>query len=291
MAAVFRRLSLLACAAVTASCAGSSPGAPTPAPPTTPAVAVTSGAAQTASASAGTSALFKIFGVVTDATSHGVLPNVTIQATDGSGVPKTASTDTAGAFEIAGLRGGAVTVVAANDAYLPLTTSLTLTTDSHLDLTLARRPPPAPVTIAFTDVGNGAAISTYNEGGYSLTASNASWVGATGYGHPAPFIEFRAAQGSTVVGELTITAFGDPFRFTSFDVYSSTTKIPYVVTAYRSGAVVYTLSSTVPNTFGGFATVTSGRADSIDVLTIDLTNPAAPCCANPVGVDTIVLAK
>jgi len=35
----------------------------------------------------------------------------------------------------------------------------------------------------------------------------------------------------------------------------------------------------------------ANAATSIDTLTIALTNAAAPCCRNPMGLDTIVVAK
>lgn len=55
---------------------------------------------------------------------------------------------------------------------------------------------------------------------------------------------------------------------------------------------VFTLAGTVPNTFGQFRTVTSRDPSAvIDTLKITLTNAAAPCCANPMGVDNITLVK
>jgi hypothetical protein len=39
-------------------------------------------------------------------------------------------------------------------------------------------------------------------------------------------------------------------------------------------------------------TVASGQGDSaIDTLLIRLTNPAAACCGNPVGIDNIIVVR
>lgn len=76
--------------------------------------------------------------------------------------------------------------------------------------------------------------------------------------------------------------------FKSVDVYSSTTPIPYVIKGLRHAAEVFTLNGTVANTFGQFRTVTNLNAVAVDTLTIALTNSAASCCRNSMGLDNIV---
>ena len=125
-----------------------------------------------------------------------------------------------------------------------------------------------------------------------MSAMSGDWVVRSDYGHPVPFVEFVSAPGTTVTGEMRVTADGSPFAFTSVDLYSSTTTIPYQVTGFRNGAIVFALSDTVPNTFGDFKTVTNPNASAaIDALSIVLVNPAAPCCRNPTGADTIALTR
>jgi len=52
------------------------------------------------------------------------------------------------------------------------------------------------------------------------------------------------------------------------------------------------MAPTLPNTFGNFATVVNPQAaDVIDTLVRRLSNPAAICCANPMGVDNIVVTR
>jgi hypothetical protein len=151
------------------------------------------------------------------------------------------------------------------------------------------------VTLGFGGLTtNGATVTSYTESDYAVTTTAADWVGLTSFGNPAPFIQFsRSASQGTLVGEVTITATnGAPFRFEALDVYSSTTAIPHQIIGLRNGVQVFSLSGTVPNTFGQFVTLTNPNfTNVIDTLLIRLSNPATPCCSNPVGIDNIVLAQ
>ncbi|MGE5198938.1 MAG: hypothetical protein ACM3H9_04805 [Rhodospirillaceae bacterium] len=151
-------------------------------------------------------------------------------------------------------------------------------------------PTPCPA-IGFEDVGTpGAPVTTYVKCGFTVTASGANWTAWTGYGNPAPFIGFMSAGGVTTTGEVRLTSASGTFAFQSVDVYSSTTPIPYVITGFSGATAVFTIKGTQPNTFGKFATVTNPDANAqVDALVIQLTNPAAPCCANPVGLDNLAV--
>jgi hypothetical protein len=148
-----------------------------------------------------------------------------------------------------------------------------------------------PGTITFDGLTQHlAGVSTYEERGFTLQASGAGWQAVTSYGTPPPFITFTAPGGSTVTGELRVTGGGQAFSFASVDLYASTTPIPYVITGSRNGGTVFTLDGRLPNTFGRFLPVTAADPSAvIDTLTIRLTNAAAPCCPNPMGLDNIVL--
>jgi hypothetical protein len=130
----------------------------------------------------------------------------------------------------------------------------------------------------------------YIESGFTVSETSAGWFPSTTYGNPAPFIEFTAAAGSTVTGEIRVTAGGAAFGFKSVDLYSSTTPIPYTFVGMRNCTTVFTETNTVPNTYGAFRTVVARHPMTvIDTLSITLSNPAAPCCPNPMGLDNIVL--
>jgi uncharacterized repeat protein (TIGR03803 family) len=139
---------------------------------------------------------------------------------------------------------------------------------------------------------NELSVSAYTEDGFSVQATSGEWLAVTTYGHPMPFIKISAPGGSTVSGEVRVSAGGAAFSFNSVDLYSSTTPIPYTITGLRNSSTVFTISGTLPNTFGEFRTVANANAAVvIDELSIVLTNSAAPCCGNPMGLDTIVLTR
>jgi hypothetical protein len=155
--------------------------------------------------------------------------------------------------------------------------------------------PFVPLTVTFSGLSGAAnfsAFSGYSVSGVSVQPASGSWLIMTGYGHPAPAIIFqRSAFDPTTSASAQVTAGGSPFFFNAVDLYSSLTTIPYVLTGTLGGTTVFTVSNTVPNTFGAFVTVTNPQATSlIDTLTIQLSNPATPCCSNPVGLDNIVVS-
>lgn len=149
------------------------------------------------------------------------------------------------------------------------------------------------VTITFANAGaNRSPFVSHTEFGFIVVPTSASWIVLTTYGNPAPFIQFESRAGQETTGEVSITAAaGVTFTFDAVDLYSSTTPIPYVFVGLLNSATVFTATGTVPNTFGRFATVSNPYPTAIiDTLLIRLSNPAAPCCSNPVGLDNIVLS-
>ncbi|MHB1413229.1 MAG: hypothetical protein ACYCXU_05450 [Thermoleophilia bacterium] len=152
--------------------------------------------------------------------------------------------------------------------------------------------PAGMAKIAFNSLSsNGARFNTYAESGFKVSAVSGSWEVMASYGNPAPAIIFkRSANEPTATGVVEITRGGSAFSFQSVDLYSSMTPIPYAINGYRNSKLIFSLSKTVPNTFGNFATVRNPEtAETIDRLTISLSNPATECCQNPVGLDNIVL--
>lgn len=154
---------------------------------------------------------------------------------------------------------------------------------------------PSTVTIEFNGLtSNDAPVTIYAEAGFTFSADSANWVGWASYGHPAPFIEFKTAAHTTTNGTLQVVAAGHAaFTFTSVDVYSSVTSIPITINGLRNSRVVFTQTTTVPNTWGEFATViNAGPTTIVDTLIISLTNGFETlCCGNPMGVDNVVLTR
>jgi hypothetical protein len=134
-----------------------------------------------------------------------------------------------------------------------------------------------------------ATLSSYTESGITVVATAGAWQARTGFGNPAPSILFITPAGASATGQVEVTAGDATFSFVSVDLYSSITTIPYGFTGLMGSTKVFSVSGTVPNTFGAFATVANPNAgDLIDTLVIELTDGAA-CCENPMGLDNIRL--
>jgi hypothetical protein len=153
--------------------------------------------------------------------------------------------------------------------------------------------PSAGYTIGFSGLReNRASVPTYTEAGFTISSVSAEWMAITTSGNPLPSLQFMAAPGVTTTGEILITSGGAPFWLNSVDFYSSTTQVPYVIEGFLSGERAYTVITVLPNTFGRFVR-TENPSDNVavDAVAMRLSNPAAPCCGNPMGIDNIVLNR
>jgi len=153
--------------------------------------------------------------------------------------------------------------------------------------------PTTSYTISFSALReNKVPLTTHLESGFTVAAVSGNWIALTTYGNPQPFIEFNSAAGTTVTGEVRVTAGGSPFWLNSVDFYSSTTKIPYVIEGFLSGDQRFTVVDVIGNTFGAFARRPNPNADLVvDEVRLRLSNPSAPCCGNPMGIDNIAVSK
>jgi len=134
---------------------------------------------------------------------------------------------------------------------------------------------------------DGETLLSYTESGITVLATAGDWQARTGFGNPAPSILFSTSVGGTATGQVKVTAGGSAFRFVSVDLYSSMTTIPYVFTGQIGSTQVFSVSGTVPNTFGNFAKVANPNAgDLIDTLVIELANGVAQ---NSMGLDNLRL--
>jgi hypothetical protein len=132
-------------------------------------------------------------------------------------------------------------------------------------------------------------LSRYTESGITVVATAGNWQARTSLGKPAPAILFMTPAGVSATGRVEVTAGGSAFHFVSVDLYSSISSIPYVCTGLLGSTEVFSVSGTVPNPLGTFATVTNPNVgDLIDTLYIELANGTA-CCESPMGLDNIRL--
>jgi hypothetical protein len=245
---------------------------------------------------------FSLSGVVTDNKTRIGISGATVSVANGPNAGKSTTTDSLGDYSFTGLQQlPLVTVNASASNYVSQSNVVPLTSNQTLSFHLIPQPPPGAITF------NGLApevppeqacpcpplpaVSTYTESGFTVSATAGRWT-VDGYGNPGPSIIFTAPGGSTVTGTIQVTAGGAAFAFTSVDLYSSTTPIPYTIAGRRNSTTAFTMAATLPNTFGNFVTVVNpAAAVMIDTLVISLSNPSAPCCSNPMGVDNIVVSK
>jgi hypothetical protein len=194
------------------------------------------------------------------------------------------------AFEVATTRVAVTTdiVITARAGGMTRTASLRLRIDP------TGLAPSANYTIGFSSLReNRAAVTMYVESGFTISPVSAPWVAITTYGNPLPSLQFFAS-GGTVTGELQVTADGAPFWLRSVDLYSSVTRIPYVIEGILSGEAMFVQLAELGNTFGNFVRVANSRPDlPVDRLNIRLSNPVPPGlnASNPMGVDNIILNR
>jgi hypothetical protein len=239
-----------------------------------------------------------IGGHVTDGVTGGVLPNVLVSVVSGASAGMSARTDPQGDYNLAGLTPDAIELAASATSYIAVTRPVGAGNSARVDFVLARVPPPPPqspppnsVVISFDGIGSQRSpFTTYVESGFTIVPSLANWAAIRTFGHPAPFIWFEVPAGTTGIGEVRVSAGGRLFRFQAVDVYSSTTQIPWTFTGFLNSAQVFTQNGVVGHTFGNFATVSNAASTvNVDSFIIRITNPAFPCCSNPVGLDNIVV--
>jgi hypothetical protein len=153
--------------------------------------------------------------------------------------------------------------------------------------------PTGRYTVGFSGLReNRTTFTTHVEFGFTISSVSGDWMTVTTFGNPQPFVQFDSPAGVTTTGEISIAADGMPFWLRSVDLYSSTTRIPYVIEGFLGSDPVFTVIDVLGNTFGNFARTPNPRADvPVDSVRIRLSNPSAPCCTNPMGVDNIVLDR
>jgi hypothetical protein len=87
---------------------------------------------------------FTLSGTLTDGTSHGILPGITIQITAGTNVGRSAVTDGSGNYMMSGLSAGTFTLSVSAVAYYTTTQQVTLSSNTQVNLVLQRTPAPPP---------------------------------------------------------------------------------------------------------------------------------------------------
>jgi len=160
-----------------------------------------------------------------------------------------------------------------------------------LILTLATTASATTITFDEITAPDGSGFSSYTESGFTVTPTFGNWVVSSRFGRYIQF-HYSLPGPGTDTASVAVTDAGSTFTFNSLFLYSSVTPIPWTFTGLLSGNVVFTVSGTVPVTFGNFALAQKPASNAmIDALQITLFNPLpGPAFGpNPVGLDNIVV--
>jgi hypothetical protein len=98
----------------------------------------TSGTSTIAESGTGAVGPSTVSGTVTDATSHGILPNINIVITDNRAGVHTTTTDGTGRYSLPGVAGGPASLVASADGYVSQTINFTVGGNMTQDIVLVR---------------------------------------------------------------------------------------------------------------------------------------------------------
>jgi len=142
---------------------------------------------------------YAVSGVVTDATSGGVLPNINMGFTSGPNAGASTRTDGAGAYAFAAVASGAATLSASAAGYQTLEKALTVVGNTRVDFVLVRAP-----ACAYTLSPSSQNVPA-GGGNFSFTATNSTaeacpWTASTS----TPWIALGATSG-TSPGTVTFT--------------------------------------------------------------------------------------
>lgn len=183
---------------------------------------------------------FTLSGIVNDATSGGILPNITIQVTDSAGTVRSAVTGSTGAFSIGGLSIGPASLTASAVSYQTTTRTVAITADTRVDIALPRVV--CTLTLSASNVsfptggGTGSVAVTSQSTGCAWQArSNDAFITVTSgsAGTDAGTVSFSVAANTgaarsgslTIAGTtVTVTQAAAPVMVTA--VYDPTFKAP-----------------------------------------------------------------
>jgi hypothetical protein len=144
-------------------------------------------------------AAYSVSGVVTDATSGGVLPNINMQITSGPSAGTSTKTDGSGAYTLGGVLTGAMNLSASATSYQTFDKAVTVVGNTRVDFVLVRVPS-CSYTLSLTSQNVPAAGGTF-----SITATNTgdacAWTATTS----TPWITLGTTSG-TSPGTITFTA-------------------------------------------------------------------------------------
>ena len=208
-------------------------------------------------------ATFTVSGSVSDGTSGGMLPNITIQITDSGGVSRSAVTGSTGAFSIGGLPAGSATLTASAVSYQTTTRTLAIAADTRVDIVLPRVACTltlTPATFSFRSSGGTGTVAVASQAtgcAWQAKSNDAFITVASGGGVDAGTVTFTVAAntgvartGTLTIAATTVTVSQDAAPVMQFAQYDATFKAPLCNTigsGCDTGTLVSGWGSTEPN--------------------------------------------
>jgi hypothetical protein len=127
-------------------------------------------------------ATFSLTGTLTDGTSHGILPNITIQIASGANAGKSVVTDSSGNYAMDGLSPGTFTLSVSAASYQTTAQQVTLSANTRVDLVL-QRVTISSLTVSCNDATLAYRFSTtrctatahYSDGSSAVPAGGVTW--------------------------------------------------------------------------------------------------------------------
>ena len=178
-----------------------------------------------------------VTGVVTDETSRGVLPNVSI-ASLADGVSTV--TDASGSYRLEGVSSSARVLTASATSYLARTATAPEGGAARVDFIMVRDTNPRGSVVTFSGIGNHlSGVGTYTESGVTISATEGRWLNVRNSGNPAPAIEMQPPLGGPRFGTIEISAGGTPFRFRGVEYTASRLFVSMQYIGLRGGRQFY----------------------------------------------------
>lgn len=260
---------LILSALLITSCSESQPSAPTP-PPEVPAPPAP--------------VTYQLSGTVKNLLGNNLI-GATVEVLDAQpnlNTGRRTTTDSLGRYTLTNLSFTGFSIGVSQPGYVTASRGILLTQSAATataDFTLS----PESTPISFNGITADGPLTSYSEAGFTVSGVLGPWRMYTTHGRPAPAIVFDAPPRTQIVGEVTISAGGRLFRFSSIDLYTSAYIADIEITGRRSGGTVLRLSRGFASQ-GAFNPIASpDSATQIDALTIRATVTQFPPEFNYVG--------
>jgi hypothetical protein len=141
--------------------------------------------------------VYVVSGTITDGTSGGILPNISVQIVDGANAGASTKTSGTGTYSLTGISAGTFAVSVSATSYVTTTKTVTVAADTRLDVVLPRTsatPAPSPTPSPGAATGQLAVSTTASQGWSSIEVT----IGGQAAGTLTKFFEPSSSPSSCV---------------------------------------------------------------------------------------------